>query len=138
VLYSTLLNSTISAHSLLPNHILALTHCHCLPFTRQMALIRDALDDNTAFPKCTPHSIVEVLSSFLAALSKPLLSPELYPAVSSTTSTSISARLLSTLSFRLHCNAQCHRIHLFILIMERNMLHLGRSCQSSGCAIFKY
>lgn len=46
-----------------------------------MALIRDALDDNTAFPKCTPHSVVEVLSSFLAALSKPLLPPELYPTV---------------------------------------------------------
>jgi hypothetical protein len=47
----------------------------------QVALIRDALDDNTEFPPCSPHSIVEVLSTFLAALSKPLLPPELYPSV---------------------------------------------------------
>ena len=45
-------------------------------------LIRECLDDNTEFPLCSPHSIVEVLVTFLGALSRPLLPPELYPTVS--------------------------------------------------------
>lgn len=48
----------------------------------EVAAIRTALDRGTDLPPCSPHSIVDALLAFLAALAKPLLPLELYPNVS--------------------------------------------------------
>jgi len=47
----------------------------------EVSAIREAIDCGVDFPpNCSPHAYVEALSSLLAALPKPLLPPDLYPA----------------------------------------------------------
>lgn len=43
--------------------------------------IRYAIDHGSDFPVCSPHSLVESVTTFLAALPKPLIPVELYPLV---------------------------------------------------------
>lgn len=48
----------------------------------EVASIREALDTGADFPAgCTPHAYVEALTSFLAALAKPLVAAELCPSI---------------------------------------------------------
>ena len=41
--------------------------------------IRESLDTNTEFPRCSPRNIATTIVQFLAALQSPLLPPRLYP-----------------------------------------------------------
>ena len=47
----------------------------------EVIAIRLSLDRGTELPACSPHSVVEVLLSFVAAFARPLLPQELYPTV---------------------------------------------------------
>ncbi len=48
----------------------------------EVQMIRQALDRGLDFGPCSPHSLVEALVSFFAALPRPLLPIDLYPNVS--------------------------------------------------------
>jgi inositol polyphosphate 5-phosphatase INPP5B/F len=47
----------------------------------EVVAIRYALDTGADLPSCSPHSLCEALTSFIAALPQPLLPPESYPTV---------------------------------------------------------
>jgi phosphatidylinositol-bisphosphatase len=45
----------------------------------EVSSVREALDTGVDLPSCSPHSIVSALASFLVALPRPLIPPELCP-----------------------------------------------------------
>lgn len=85
----------------------------------EVKMIRKALDNGLEFPpNLTPHAYVECLTSFLRALPKPLLPPDLYPMaeVEDRQLTSYSRRFLEELP-PLHYN-----VFVYVLSFLREVL----------------
>ena len=55
------------------------THTLSRDVVLEVVAIRDALDDGSDLPSCSPHSIILTLTAFLVSLPKPLLPSELCP-----------------------------------------------------------